>query len=172
MHHATNYTQPTRTAENKSMITSTVMGMIPRRRLARVAVTLLATVLLLAVSSVKAQAQNTLSFTRDSVTVPEDRSKSESYGVRLDAQPAETVTVTVTVGLTEDGVVPAEVNNTQSQSLEFTTNDWDTYQTVTVTGLDDDVDNVGGLRSATITHGGDWRSTRWRFVCFGFGNRR
>ena len=150
MHHATNYTQPTRTAEKKSMITSTVMGMIPRRRLARVAVTLLATVLLLAVSSVKAQAQNTLSFTRNSVTVPEDRSKSESYGVRLDAQPAGTVTVTV--GLVEDGVVPAEVN---PQSLEFTTNDWDTYQTVTVTGLDDDVDNAGGLRSATITHGGD-----------------
>ena len=65
MHHATNYTQPTRTAENKSMTTSTVMGMIPRRRLARVAVTLLATVLLLAVSSVKAQAQAaTLSFTQ------------------------------------------------------------------------------------------------------------
>ena len=143
MHHATNYTQPTRTAENKSMITSTVMGMIPLRRLARVAFILLATVLLLAVSSVKAQAQ-AATLSRASVTVPEDGSKSESYGVRLDGPPTVTVTVTVTV------TGPVKVN---TQSLEFTTNDWNTYQTVTVTGLNDDVDNVGGLRSATITHG-------------------
>ena len=53
---ATNYTQPTKAAENRNMTTSTVMGMIPHRRLARSAFTLLATVLLLAVLSVKAQA--------------------------------------------------------------------------------------------------------------------
>ena len=53
--------------------------------------------------------------------------------------------MTVTVGVDD----PVKVN---TPSLEFTTNDWDTYQTVTVTGLNDDVDNAGGLRSATITH--------------------
>ena len=93
--HAT-YTQPTRTAEDRTMIAFSAMG-IPNRRLARVAFTLLATVMLLAMSpDVKAQ----VVLSKGSVTVPEDGTSSESYGVRLAAFPDGTplsVTVTVTV---------------------------------------------------------------------------
>ena len=48
--------------------------------------------------------------------------------------------------------------------LKFKPSDWDSDQTVTVVGVDDDVDNVGDSRSATISHevtssdGGPYRS--------------
>ena len=36
--------------------------------------------------------------------------------------------------------------------LAFTTANWDAPQTVTVTGVDDAVDNAGDRRSTSITH--------------------
>ena len=48
MRHATNYTQPARAAENRSMTTPPVTG-IPRRRLTGAAGTLLAFALLLGI---------------------------------------------------------------------------------------------------------------------------
>ena len=145
---ATNYTQPTKAAENRSMTTSTVMGMIPHRRLARSAFTLLATVLLLAVLSVKAQAQAqdvTLVFSRSSVAVPEDGNESVSYGIKLDNQPDMTMTMTVvSSNLAIATVDPA--------LLSFTTSNWNRYQTVTVTGVPDSVDNLNDTRKVTINH--------------------
>ena len=142
----------TRNAENRTMIAFSAIGIISHRRLARLAVILLAMVLGLAVSSVKAQAQaQTLQFSKTSVTVPEDESRNESYGVRLGEQPSGTVTVTVTVveALTNTVVSHAKVD---TPSLNFTTTNWDEFQTVTVTGSNDDVDNSNDTRDARTRH--------------------
>ena len=69
-----------------------------------------------------------------------------TYTVVLDSEPTGgTVTVSVASGATGTATVsPA--------SLEFDATDWKTPKTVTVTGVDDDVDNAGDRRAATITH--------------------
>ena len=66
-----------------------------------------------------------------------------TYTVRLDARPTGAVTVTPT----SDGASVA----TASGALTFTTANYPTPQTVTVTGVDDDVDNASD-RKATISH--------------------
>ena len=67
------------------------------------------------------------------------------YTVVLDTAP----TADVTIAVASDTVTAATVS---SASLTFTPTNWDTAQTVTVTGVDDDVDNVGDQRTATVTH--------------------
>ncbi|MCY4258292.1 MAG: hypothetical protein OXE04_08470, partial [bacterium] len=47
---------------------------------------------------------------------------------------------------------PNPDNPTASETLTFTSINWDTAQTITVTGVDDDVDNPGDERSVTVTH--------------------
>ena len=66
-----------------------------------------------------------------------------TYTVKLDAAPTGAVTVTPTSG--DESVATA------SDALTFTTTNYSTPQTVTVTGIDDDVDNASD-RTATITH--------------------
>ena len=78
-----------------------------------------------------------------SVTVDEDGGTA-TYTVVLTSQPSSNVTVTPTSSATG--------NATVSGALTFTPTNWETAQTVTVTGVDDDVDNAGDQRRATVTH--------------------
>ena len=110
------------------------------------AVALLAAALLLL--PVAGWAQVALVFSKGSLTVPEDGSTSESYGVKLGRQPDAGVTVTVTVTATDQ---PVTVDRS---TLSFTMSNWSKVQSVTVTGAKDDVDNPDDTRTATITHTG------------------
>ncbi len=67
-----------------------------------------------------------------------------AYTVVLNTQPDSSVEITVESDTTSAATVSAT-----SASLEFTASNWDTVQTVTVTGVDD---NIGGNRTATISH--------------------
>ena len=83
----------------------------------------------------------------------------DTYTIALMSEPTAPVTVSMTSRDTGAAtVVPARVT--------FTTTDWDTPQTVTVTGVDDDVDN-GANRQTTIDHsasGGDYNGITISFV--------
>ena len=83
----------------------------------------------------------TVTVSPTSVTVPEAGGRA-TYTVRLDGQPTGNVTVTVASSSTAATVRPG--------SLTFTPSNWNSAQTVSVTGVDDSV--PGGNRSATITH--------------------
>ena len=70
----------------------------------------------------------------------------------LDKEPTDDVTVMVT----SDTPGAATVNTAggtagPTQTLTFTTSNWDTAQTIAVTGVDDDVDNPGE-RDVSITY--------------------
>ena len=70
--------------------------------------------------------------------------RTDTYTVVLASQPTADVSIAVASGTTAVATVsPA--------TLTFTTTNWNTAQTVTVTGVDDRVDQDGN-RSATITH--------------------
>ncbi len=68
-----------------------------------------------------------------------------SYTVVLDSAP----TATVTVRLTNPRNSPVTLDKT---TLTFTTGNWDDAQQVTVTAVDDDIDNAGDERTATLAH--------------------
>ena len=67
-----------------------------------------------------------------------------SYEVGLASKPTGTVTITVTSG-------DATVATVSPKTLRFTPSDWDA-QTVTVTAVDDDVDNTGDQRKTSVAH--------------------
>ena len=69
-----------------------------------------------------------------------------TYTVKLSSQPAGNVTVAVT----KSG--DSEAATVSPSTLTFTTSNWSTAQTVTVTGVPDDVDNAGDQRVVTLTH--------------------
>ena len=94
-------------------------------------------------------------LSKSSVTVTEasGAGRTAEYKVKLASQPTGAVTVAVSSGTTS----AATVNKT---SLSFTTTNWNTDQTVTVTGVDDSIDNSPD-RTATVGHrasGGDYGS--------------
>ena len=94
-------------------------------------------------------------LSKSSVTVTEasGTGRTADYKVKLASQPTGAVTVAVSSGTTS----AATVNKT---SLSFTTTNWNTDQTVTVTGVDDSIDNNPD-RTATVGHrasGGDYGS--------------
>ena len=68
----------------------------------------------------------------------------KTYSIELDSQPTGTVTVNLSSGDTK-------IATLSDTSLEFTTSDWDA-QTVTVTAVDDAIDNAGDARTVRITH--------------------
>ena len=84
-----------------------------------------------------------------SVTITESSSSTDvteggtndSYDVVLDLQPSDTVTITITTG----GQV-----NVSTSVLTFTTGDWSTPQTVTVTAVDDA--SIEGVHTGDISH--------------------
>ena len=94
-------------------------------------------------------------LSESSLSVDEEDATGASYTVKLGAQPSETVTVTVTgqagTDLTLTGL-------TGTSTLTFTTDTWDTAQTVTVKAGDD---ADGADDSETLTHtaaGGEYAS--------------
>jgi len=69
----------------------------------------------------------------------------ETYTIVLSAMPSGNVTVTPAIG-------PTGVATFSPPSLAFTTTNWNVPQTVTVTGINDDIDNADDERRAAITH--------------------
>jgi len=95
--------------------------------------------------TVTATTTNPWGFTKSqtSVTVTEASggSHTATFTVVLDAQPPTSVVIDVSSGTTGQATV--------SSSLTFTTGNWNSAQTVTVTGVDNDVD--GSNAGSTIT---------------------
>ena len=94
-------------------------------------------------------------LSRSAVTVTEagGSGRTESYTVKLATQPTAAVTVAVSSGDTDTATV-------NKASLSFSTSNWNSAQTVTVTGVDDSIDNDPD-RTATVSHsasGGDYAS--------------
>ncbi|MYG63048.1 MAG: hypothetical protein F4158_00345, partial [Synechococcus sp. SB0675_bin_7] len=85
----------------------------------------------------------------ETLSVAEDGGTG-TYTVVLDTQPTDGVTVTLTAG-TGVTVDTDSVSTGNQNTLMFTTSNWNTAQTVTVTGVNDAVDNPGG-RSVSIGH--------------------
>ena len=95
----------------------------------------------------------TVSAAVDGVTVAEaddpetmeDAENEATYTVVLDSQPTGTVTVNLE---SED----TDVATVAPARLTFTTGNWSTAQTVTVTGVADIIDNANDRRRVDITH--------------------
>ena len=68
-----------------------------------------------------------------------------TYEVVLMSEP--TGTVTINVASQDD-----DVAKVSPSSLTFTTTDWETAQTVTVTAQDDAIDDIGNQKTTTISH--------------------
>jgi hypothetical protein len=82
-----------------------------------------------------------VSLSKSALTVSEIG--SNSYTIALTSQPTATVTIDVSSSDTGEATV-------EPASLTFTAGDWDTPQTVTVTGVDDT--DIDGIQTVTITH--------------------
>ncbi len=79
----------------------------------------------------------------------------QMYTVKLDSQPTHNVTVTITSDTPAAVRVDGPGGNTTpktTETLTFTTSSWATAQTVTVTGVNDNLDNTDNKRSAKLTH--------------------
>ena len=85
-----------------------------------------------------------LSFSASDIHIADEAGGTTSYTVVLAAEP----TAKVTVAVSNSDQTVATVS---TSSLTFTTMNWNTAQTVTVTAVDDDIANDGGRRT-TITH--------------------
>ncbi len=75
-------------------------------------------------------------------TATGENGTTDTYTVELDAEPASDVVIDVTSGDIGEGTV-------DKSSLTFTSANWDTPQTVTVTGVDDDL--IDGTQNYNIT---------------------
>ena len=82
------------------------------------------------------------------LTVTEGTSPAATYTVRLGGRPSGGVRVRVTRGDGSYTVRKAGGTGTSSEDLDFTTANWNTGQTVTVTALDDQ-NAVGGMSNVT-----------------------
>jgi len=85
-------------------------------------------------------------------TQPAENGGTDTYTVALSAQPTATVTVTITSADADVALVSTDAAAAGTASLTFLSAQWDTPQTVTVTGVNDAVDNSGGGRSVAISH--------------------
>ena len=78
---------------------------------------------------------------------------TDTYTIALTRQPSSDVTVTVTSGTPSAARVHLAGGSAQpSVSLTFTSSDWSTARSVTVIGQNDNVDNPGNRRTASISH--------------------
>ena len=91
-----------------------------------------------------------------SVTEASGAGRTDTYTVVLATLPSASVEITVTSGDTAKATV-------SPSTLTFTTGNWNTPQAVTVTGVDDNVDQTGN-RSATISHSATSTDTRYNGV--------
>ncbi len=80
-----------------------------------------------------------------SVTEKAGEGRNDTYTVVLASQPTAAVTIT----LESDDSGAATVS---PATLTFATTNWGTAQTVTVTGVDDDVDNRNDARTVSVSH--------------------
>lgn len=87
--------------------------------------------------------KSSVSLSTDTITATE-RAGTSSYSVVLGSKPISTVTITPTSGNTATGVTVAP------STLTFTAANWSVSQTVTVTAVDDNVEE--GAHTATISH--------------------
>ncbi len=85
-----------------------------------------------------------LVLSKNSVTVAE-KAGTDSFTVALDSQPTGDITVALTT-TGETGALTLD-----QTELTFKPGDWNQAQTVTVTGVDDKVDNADDKREASIT---------------------
>ncbi|MGB6296439.1 MAG: hypothetical protein WBF90_09655, partial [Rivularia sp. (in: cyanobacteria)] len=63
---------------------------------------------------------------------------STNFAVRLSSQPTDSVDLTLTIGDSTEGEF---ANSSSTETLNFTTENWDTYQQVTLYGVDDTEDD-------------------------------
>ena len=78
---------------------------------------------------------------------------TDTYDVNLNTEPTHDVTVTVTSGDPSAATVRSGGGAAgATATLTFTTQNWRQAQTVTVIGVDDNVDNPGDSRFVTIAH--------------------
>ena len=131
----------------------------PRKPRAGAAFCFLAAALLLALpATVGAQVRGALVLSESSVAINEEMDgDTAQYTVRLNTQPASEVTVVVATGDEDIAQVSTDNTPTTSVTLTFSTNAtgdnaWGIEQTITVTGVNDNVDNPGGSRVVEITH--------------------
>ena len=93
-----------------------------------------------------------------------------TYTVGLDTRPAGQVIITVTAGGAAFVDGPGgNATPKAKDTLTFTTSNWSTAQTVTITGQNDNIVNTGGKRTRTITHtieAGDGDGQKYRPVSF------
>ncbi len=89
----------------------------------------------------------------DDPSTPDDKEHETSYTVKLNIQPAQDVTISLSTGKDAAVTVDTDADTADAQTtLTFTEDDWNDAQTVIVTALDDDISNTGDKRAATITH--------------------
>ena len=86
----------------------------------------------------------TVTEMEDGTTVSEDGAVTDSYQVVLTSEPTQDVTIAVTSDDTDAATV-------DSDTLTFTPSNWNQPQSVTVTGVDDDIDQSTD-RTVSISH--------------------
>ncbi|MXW42793.1 MAG: hypothetical protein F4Z91_06865, partial [Acidimicrobiia bacterium] len=84
-----------------------------------------------------------INLNKTKITISENAA-TDTYTVVLGSQPTHSVTITPTSDTTTAATVSA--------ALVFTTSNWNTAQQITATAVNDNADNPGGTRTATITH--------------------
>ncbi|HJM99583.1 MAG TPA: hypothetical protein QF850_04940, partial [Acidimicrobiales bacterium] len=77
----------------------------------------------------------------DGSTEVDESGTTDTFTIVLDAEPASDVVISITSGDTGEATV--------TTSVTFTSADWDTPQTITVTGVDDDI--IDGTITSAIT---------------------
>ena len=92
-------------------------------------------------------------FDPTSLTVEEGDADGETYTVKLATEPSEEVTVTVTG---QAGTDLSLTGLSSTNTLIFTTSNWDTAQTVTVTGSQDDDGTDDTVTLAHTAAGGNY----------------
>ena len=147
---ATNYTQPTRNAENRNL-TTVLATKAWRWKKAKAVSVVLAAALFVLPTVVSAQS---IVLSKLLVEVSEGGTP-RTYTVQLSTKPEETVTVTVESSDTSAATVSSDTaasSTANGITLTFTTASWNTLQSVTVTGKDDFVDNPNDRRALEIEH--------------------
>ena len=92
---------------------------------------------------------DTVGVSIDPTTLTVTEGSSADYSVKLTSEPAGDVTVTVS-GHTGSGASLSGTSLSADNVLTFTTGNWSTAQTVTVTGTDDDT--AEGEETVTLAH--------------------
>ncbi len=108
----------------------------------------------------------TLVESGNSTTVNENGT-TDTYTLVLASEPTHNVIVTVSAGTGTDVKVDGPdsgTTGTNSEMLTFTPTTWDDAQTITVSAVDDNADNPGGTRTATISHSATSTDTNYHQI--------